>query len=116
MLSEVNRNKRINLEFFFGKSTVISPIKQVIFSEITEIKRRFLLWIVITTAIWSDETAVRSNPNYKELVWFITQKFAFQHEISKRVMCWSCFSQQGLSKLVVVNGTLNADPIITRNF
>ena len=95
ILSEINRNKRI----IFAKKYLENPPE---------------FW---TRVIWSDETVVRSNPNSKEI-------FVKVHNSVKRknlpfntksqnqgiaVMFWGCFSQQGLSKLVVVDGTLNAE-------
>ena len=86
MLSEINKNKRIN----FAKKYFENP---------PEFRNR---------VIWSEETTVRSNPNSKEI-------FVKVHNSVKRknlpfntktqsqgisVMFWGCFSQQGLSKLV----------------
>ena len=95
MLSEINKNKRIN----FAKNYFENPPE---------------FW---NRVIWSDEMTVRSNPNSKEIFLKVhnsvkRKNLPFNTKTQSQgisVMFWGCFSQQGLSKLVVVDGTLRSD-------
>ena len=93
MLSEVNRDKRIN----FAKNFSQNPPE---------------FW---NQVIWSDKTTVRSNPNSKEI--FIKvhnsvkrKNLPFNTKSQNQGMFWGCSPEQ------IVDGTLNADNYKRRSF